>query len=101
MNDLQLQIGLHCKHFTDIYDTYLVRRQEHRSLESTKEARIARKAEQAALLDEFEEEESLLYGFDIANFKFAIIRATCVFNGAFPSRQLQAVVPQLFINIFT
>lgn len=67
MNDLELQIGLQCKHFADIYKINRISRQERRSLQCTKEARTARKEEQATLLSEFEEEEGLLYGPGIAD----------------------------------
>ncbi|XP_071577515.1 uncharacterized protein [Temnothorax nylanderi] len=67
MNDLQLEIGPECNKFADTYDKDRVKRQNRRSQNATKEARTARKEENAAQLDVFLEEEGLLYGPGIAD----------------------------------
>jgi len=67
MQDMNIIIGQQAKSFTDAYDEHRVERQERRSLTSTKEARTARKEEQTAQLQEFQEEESPLYGPGIAD----------------------------------
>ncbi|XP_025264145.1 uncharacterized protein LOC112637805 [Camponotus floridanus] len=67
MRDLDLTIGLECKNFADSYDSNRVKRQERRSLNSSKEARTAQKEKNAAELDDFIEEEGLLYGPGIAD----------------------------------
>ena len=67
MQDMNIKIGQQAKSFADVYDKHRVERQERRSLTSTKEARTARKEEQTAQLQEFQEEEGLLYGPGIAD----------------------------------
>lgn len=67
MEVLDLIIGQQCKTFTDNYDRERVKRQERRSLDSTIEARTARRKENQTLLQQFEEEESPIYGPGIAD----------------------------------
>ncbi|XP_011871647.1 PREDICTED: uncharacterized protein LOC105564113 [Vollenhovia emeryi] len=67
MNDLKLPIGLECKRFADSYDTNRVKRQNLRSLNSSKEARTAQKEKKTAEMGDFLEVEGLLYGPGIAD----------------------------------
>ncbi|KZC07937.1 hypothetical protein WN55_10083 [Dufourea novaeangliae] len=67
MQELDLVIGQQCKMFANVYDEQRLKRQERRSFSTTREARIARKKKNATLLEEFEEEEGLMYGPGIAD----------------------------------
>lgn len=53
--------------FADSYDTNRAKRQDRRSLNSSKEARIAQKEKKTAEIDGFLEVEGLLYGPGIAD----------------------------------
>jgi len=67
MNDLQLPIGRECQIFADEYDAHRVKRQNRRSLNSSKEAKTAQKEKKTAEMDGFFEMEGLLYGPGIAD----------------------------------
>jgi len=67
MDDLQLPIGRECQIFADEYDAHRVKRQNRRSLNSSKEARTAQKEKKTTEMDGFFEMESLLYGPGIAD----------------------------------
>jgi len=53
MNDLQLPIGRECQIFADEYDAHRVKRQNRRSLNSSKEARTAQKEKKTAEMNGF------------------------------------------------
>ena len=67
MQVLDLIIGRQCKIFTDVHDAQRLKRQKHRSLSSIREERTTRGEQNADLLEEFEEEEGLMYGPGIAD----------------------------------
>ncbi|RLU19001.1 hypothetical protein DMN91_009359 [Ooceraea biroi] len=67
METLEIKIGTTCKMFADSVDANRIRRQERRSLTSTKEVRLARKQELIEQNEMFEEAEGLLYGPGIAD----------------------------------
>lgn len=60
-------IGQQCKVFADSQNKKRLQRAELRTLESTKEARTARKMTKIAKQKFFEEEEGILYGPGIAD----------------------------------
>lgn len=67
METLDIKIGQQCKLFADTYDAKRMTRQERRSLNSTEEARMARRQEQIELNEFYEKAEGLLYGPGIAD----------------------------------
>ncbi|XP_076673205.1 uncharacterized protein LOC143371648 [Andrena cerasifolii] len=67
MQALDLIIGRECKMFAHEHDAQRLKRQERRSLSSIREERTTRGEQNAALLEEFEEEEGLMYGPGIAD----------------------------------
>jgi len=66
MNKLVIKIGLQAQNFVHVYDEQRLARQQRRSLSSSKEARTARRTEQIAQNEFYEEAEGLLYGPGIA-----------------------------------
>lgn len=67
MQDLNIVIGQQSKGFADNDDKRRIEQQERRSLDATKEARTFRQQEKTAQLQQFEEEEGLLYAPGIAD----------------------------------
>ena len=67
MQTLEINIGDHCKLFAENYDAQRIRRQERRSLSSSKEARTAHRLRQIQENEFNEEAEGLLYGPGIAD----------------------------------
>ncbi|EZA51573.1 hypothetical protein X777_09740 [Ooceraea biroi] len=67
MEALEIIIRQQCKFFADTCDAERLKRQERRSLSSTKEARTSRREQQIQQQQFYEEEEGLLYGPGIAD----------------------------------
>ena len=67
MQHLNIVIGEQSKGFADNDDKRRIEQQERRSLDATKEARTFRQQQKTAQLEQFEEEEGLLYGPGIAD----------------------------------
>ncbi len=67
MQHLNIVIGQQSKGFADNDDKRRIEQQERRSLDATKEAHSFRQQEKTAQLEQFEEEEGLLYGPGIAD----------------------------------
>ncbi|KYN00045.1 hypothetical protein ALC62_09190 [Cyphomyrmex costatus] len=67
MNELQIVIGQQANNFANSYDEKRVTRQDRRSMQSSKNARTARRMEQMAQNEFYEEAEGLLYAPGIAD----------------------------------
>lgn len=67
MNKLEIVIGLQANNFAQSYDEKRMTRQDHRSIECSKAARTARRMQQMAQNEFYEEAEGLLYAPGIAD----------------------------------
>jgi len=66
METMGIIIGQQSKTFAEYHNDKRLLNADRRSLESTKEARTARRMEKTVIQDFFEEEEGLMYGAGIA-----------------------------------